>query len=79
MSFGYCEFETVEGVLRCLRIMNNMKLLNNQLQIKPSEKTETYLKEWNELKKKEWLHFQTETSKCKYSLILINFFTYAIN
>ena len=62
MSFGYCEFETVEGVLRCLRIMNNMKLLNNQLQIKPSEKTETYLKEWNELKKKEWLNFQNETS-----------------
>ena len=55
IPFGSCEFETVEGVLRCLRVMNNLKLLNNYLQIKPSEKTEAFIGEWAERKKKEWL------------------------
>ncbi len=54
VSFGYCEFEHVEGVLRCLRIMNNMKLLEKELSVNPSEKTELFIKEWMELKKREW-------------------------
>lgn len=54
MSFGTCEFENVEGVLRCLRIMNNLNILNEYLQIKPSDKTEKFIGEWSEMKMKEW-------------------------
>jgi hypothetical protein len=54
MPFGTCEFENVEGVLRCLRIMNNLKILNEYLVIKPSDKTEKFLGEWSEVKMKEW-------------------------
>jgi len=34
--------------------MNNLKLLDNYLTIKASEKTEDFLGEWIEIKKKEW-------------------------
>lgn len=62
VSFGVCEFEDVEGVLRCLRILNNLELLNSKLQIKPSDKTEQYLKEWREEKKKEWEEYQIQNA-----------------
>lgn len=54
MPFGYCEFETVEGVLRCIRLLNGLKIVDKELQIKPPEKTEMFIKEWKELKKREW-------------------------
>lgn len=54
MPFGYCEFETVEGVLRCIRVLNGLKIVDKELQIKPPEKTEMFIKEWKELKKREW-------------------------
>lgn len=54
MPFGYCEFETVEGVLRCIRVLNGLRIVDKELQIKPPEKTEMFIKEWKELKKREW-------------------------
>jgi hypothetical protein len=54
MPFGHCEFETVEGVLRSIRLLNGLKLVDKELQIKPSEKTEMFIKEWKELRKREW-------------------------
>lgn len=54
MPFGYCEFETVEGVLRSMRLLNGLKVVDKELQIKPSEKTEMFIKEWKELRKREW-------------------------
>jgi len=53
-SFGYCEFDSMEAVLRCLRVMNNLKLLDNYLTIKASEKTEDFIEEWSQMKKREW-------------------------
>ena len=54
MSFGTCEFESIEGVLKALRIINNLKLADNTIHVKPAEKTELFIKEWNELKKREY-------------------------
>lgn len=54
MPFGYCEFETVEGVLRCIRLLNGLKIVDKELHIKPPEKTEMFIKEWKELKRREW-------------------------
>ncbi len=34
--------------------MNGLKILHENLQIKPSDKTEKYLGEWTEIKLKEW-------------------------
>jgi len=61
-SFGYCEFDSIEAVLRCLRVMNNLKLLDNYLTIKASEKTEDFLGEWIEIKKKEWEAMKDQSS-----------------
>jgi len=40
--------------------MNNLELLNNKVQIKPSDKTELYIKEWKEEKRKEWEEYQKQ-------------------
>ena len=54
MSFGYVEFANVEGVLSCIRILNNITLLDKQLQITPNPKTQIFINEWKILKEKEW-------------------------
>jgi RNA-binding protein 25 len=53
-TFGYIEYETVEGVLKCLRLLNDFNLVDKKLQIKPSTTTERYLEEWKRLKRIEW-------------------------
>lgn len=65
MPFGYCEFETVEGVLRCIRVLNCLKIVDKELQIKPPEKTEMFIKEWKELKKREWELTHKEEEKAE--------------
>ena len=37
---GCCEFESIDGVLKSLRILNGKRLLDRYLSIKPDEKTE---------------------------------------
>lgn len=54
MNFGCCEFESIDGVLKSLRILNGKRLLDRDLSIKPDEKTEVFINEWLELKKREF-------------------------
>jgi hypothetical protein len=54
MNFGCCEFESIDGVLKSLRILNGKRLLDRDLSIKPDEKTEVFINEWMELKKREF-------------------------
>ena len=58
-SFGFCEYATVEGILKCLRLLNNYPLINNELQCKIGSDTEEYLKNWRERKKIEWINSMT--------------------
>ena len=55
VPFGYCEFETIEGVLRCMRLMNGMFLYGKSLEVKFSEKTQLFIRDFYEIKKKELL------------------------
>eukprot|EP00330_Aristerostoma_sp_ATCC50986_P008896 CAMPEP_0114579408 /NCGR_PEP_ID=MMETSP0125-20121206/3788_1 /TAXON_ID=485358 ORGANISM="Aristerostoma sp., Strain ATCC 50986" /NCGR_SAMPLE_ID=MMETSP0125 /ASSEMBLY_ACC=CAM_ASM_000245 /LENGTH=51 /DNA_ID=CAMNT_0001770129 /DNA_START=201 /DNA_END=356 /DNA_ORIENTATION=- len=41
--------------------MNGLRILDDELAIKPSEKTETFLGEWVEIKKKEYAEQNKET------------------
>ena len=43
--------------------MNNLQLLSNKIQIKPSDKTELYVAEWKEEKRKEWEEYHKEKMK----------------
>lgn len=54
MKFATCEFEGVEGVLRCLRTMNGLKIIDEELKINPSDKTNSFLSEWIDIKKNEY-------------------------
>ena len=58
-SFGFCEYATVEGILKCLRLLNNYPLINSELQCKIGSDTEEYLKNWRERKKIEWINSMT--------------------
>ena len=53
VTFGYCEFETIEGVLRCMRLMSGMYLYGKSLEVKFSEKTQLFIRDFYDIKKKE--------------------------
>lgn len=53
VNFGYCEFESVEGVLRCMRLLNKFTLHGKMLDIKPSQKTQELLSEFLTIKREE--------------------------
>lgn len=50
---GFCEFETIEGVLRCMRLLNGMKMFGHSLEIKAFERTNSLIKEFYEMKKQQ--------------------------
>jgi len=58
-SFGFCEYSTVESILKCLRLLNGYPLGNSKLVIKIGKDTEEYLKRWRERKKIEWINSLT--------------------
>jgi len=45
-GFGFCDFESPQGVLRALRILPNFKVEVQQLLLKVDEKTQKYLDEY---------------------------------
>ena len=55
-SFGFCEYSTVESILKCLRLLNGYPLLGSELQVKIGSDTEEFLKKWRERKKIEWIN-----------------------
>jgi len=57
-SFGICEFEDPESLLRCWRLLNNMTLLGSQLLIKIDAKSLEFIEEWREYKRTEWFEKQ---------------------
>ena len=54
-NFGICDYLTVEGLLKCYRLLNNYPLLNSRLQVKLGAKTEEYIKKWREYKNFEFI------------------------
>ena len=58
-SFGFCEYSTVESILKCLRLLNGYPLLGSELQVKIGNETEEFLKKWRERKKIEWINSMT--------------------
>ena len=54
-NFGICDYLTVEGLLKCYRLLNNYPLLNTRLQVKLGAKTEEYIKKWREYKNFEFI------------------------
>lgn len=42
-GFGFCEFEDAEGVIRALRLLNNLKLDGQELFLKVNTATEKYI------------------------------------
>lgn len=54
-AFGFAEFENVEAVFACLKIINNLGILDNKLLVKADEKTTQFLTDWKDLKKMEWV------------------------
>ncbi len=62
-AFGFVEFESVEAVFACLKILNNMNLFDSKLIVKANEKTVSFLNDWKDLKKMEWLSSQEKAGE----------------
>jgi RNA-binding protein 25 len=54
LGFGFVEFQHVEGMLRCLRLLNGLQILGNKLVVRVDMQTEYFIKEWSDLKRAEW-------------------------
>ncbi|XP_071741563.1 RNA-binding motif protein 25-like isoform X2 [Rutidosis leptorrhynchoides] len=52
-GFGFCEFESVEGVLRALRLLSKLSIDGQELMINFDKPTKAYLKSYVEKKKKD--------------------------
>ncbi len=56
--YAFVEFETVEGMLRALKVLNNKPLRETRLLVKVDFKTENFIKEWSKIKFAEWSNQQ---------------------
>lgn len=54
MSFCHFDLENGEEILRIKRLFNNIKILDKNLEIKISNETENFIKEWISIQKDEW-------------------------
>mmetsp|Transcript_3518 Transcript_3518/g.7313 ORF Transcript_3518/g.7313 Transcript_3518/m.7313 type:complete len:551 (-) Transcript_3518:6657-8309(-) len=54
LGFGFVEFQQVEGMLRCLRLLNGLGILGSKLVVRVDMQTEYFIKEWSDLKRAEW-------------------------
>ena len=54
LPFGYIDFETTEALLKCIRTMDGLNIKGNKLLVKPSQKTESFIKQWTEVKKRDY-------------------------
>ncbi|CAD8141900.1 unnamed protein product [Paramecium pentaurelia] len=52
--FGYAEFENMESVLKCLRLLNGMILNQKELLVKGGEKAQMMIDGWMYKKETEW-------------------------
>ncbi len=49
-SFGFCEFEDADGVLRSLRFLNGLKIDGQELLLKGNSATQKYIEEYEQNK-----------------------------
>ena len=54
-SFGLAEFEDLESVYVCHRIIHNLTLFGNNILVRVNDKTLQYLQEWAQQKEEEWV------------------------
>ena len=54
-AFGFAEYEHIESVFACLKIINNLPLAESRLIVKADTKNCQFLTDWKELKKMEWI------------------------
>lgn len=52
-GFGFCEYETAEGVLRALRLLHNLSLDGQELLLKCNTATQRYIDDYQANKKRE--------------------------
>ncbi|VUZ55697.1 unnamed protein product [Hymenolepis diminuta] len=50
-AFGFCEYQSPESTLRCVRLLNNFEILEKKLMVKVDAKTEELLKEYQKKNK----------------------------
>ena len=55
LTFGFVEYSEIEGLVRCVRLLNGLNLFGENLLVKPSEKADLAIKEWEQACKAEFL------------------------
>ena len=62
-GFGFCEYETAEGVLRALRLLHNLSLDGQELLLKCNTATQRYIDDYQTSKQRQAEHKKQEASQ----------------
>lgn len=54
-NFGLAEFDALESVYVCLKVIHNLRVFDNNILVKADQKTKEYLDEWSNQKEQEWI------------------------
>ena len=57
--FGVAEFDALESVYVCLKVLHNLRLFDNNINIKTDTATDDYLKRWSAEKEEQWIARKT--------------------
>lgn len=57
-AFGFAEYESIQSVFACQKILNNLPLFDSRVLVKADQKTNQFLTDWKDLKKEEWMSKQ---------------------
>ncbi|RKP21798.1 hypothetical protein ROZALSC1DRAFT_26822 [Rozella allomycis CSF55] len=59
-AFGFCEYLSADGVLRCLRLLETLKFYDKQIMLRVDEKSKNYLERYKEWKTRQGEPIQDE-------------------
>ncbi len=54
-AFGVAEFDSVESVFACLKMLNNLKIYDNTIMVKTATATSEAIDKWIAMKREEWI------------------------
>ena len=53
--YGVGEFDSLESIFICLKVIHNLRLFDNNINVRTEKDTTEYLQEWAKQKEEEWV------------------------
>jgi len=70
-SYGLAEFDALESVFVCLKVIHNLRIFDNNILVKAETKTTEYLNSWVQAKEEEWINRQKKEGTYDSAMIAV--------